>query len=135
MAQNLANSLSLSLWHLILPNSPNIKKIKMLPTPHLPKTIDYQRVYEPAEDTFLLLDALEQEKDLLMAKKPTILLEIGSGSGCVLTFLAQLLKNEGCNSSLINSIVFIGTDVNEYAANVTLQTARYNHVLPLILYR
>ena len=92
------------------------------PTPslgHLSST-DYERVYEPAEDTFLLMDALEKDTDFLMSRRcvrrttqrlrycpecsracvnnvyicirrPTFCLEIGSGSGTVITFLANLL--------------------------------------------
>lgn len=34
-------------------------------------------VYEPAEDTFLFLDALQDELQFLMALDPTVCLEIG----------------------------------------------------------
>ncbi|RUP43245.1 hypothetical protein BC936DRAFT_137434 [Jimgerdemannia flammicorona] len=44
-----------------------------------------------SEDTFLLLDALEQDKDELRAAKPSICLEIGSGSGAVTAFLGGIL--------------------------------------------
>lgn len=54
------------------------------------------RVYEPAEDTFLLLDALEEDADHLRALKPTICVEVGSGSGCVSAFLGRILKDEPC---------------------------------------
>lgn len=57
----------------------------MIPTPdisHL-KAKDYEHVYEPAEDTFALLDALEQDADQLKTSKPRICLEIGSGELCI----------------------------------------------------
>ncbi|THH29739.1 hypothetical protein EUX98_g4447 [Antrodiella citrinella] len=52
----------------------------MIPTPdltHLNRE-DYDKVYEPAADTFLLLDALESDAAELKALKPRICLEIGT---------------------------------------------------------
>lgn len=61
-------------------SQPRRQQAKMIPTPkltHLTKE-DYRNVYEPAEDTFILLDALEQgyttEKG---GVKPRIVCEIG----------------------------------------------------------
>lgn len=54
----------------------------MIPTPdlsHIPKEY-YEDVYEPAEDTFLLLDALEQDAESLRSMRPLISLEIGYDS-------------------------------------------------------
>lgn len=52
----------------------------MIPTPDLShfKSKDYDDIYEPAEDTFALLDALEQDVDMLKSVKRRICLEIGS---------------------------------------------------------
>ncbi|KAF8604945.1 S-adenosyl-L-methionine-dependent methyltransferase [Ceratobasidium sp. AG-I] len=94
----------------------------MIPTPdlsHLTKD-DLRRVYDPAEDTFLLLDALEQDATFLQELKPTVCVEVGSGSGCVSAFLGSILKDVG---SLI-----ISTDINHYASKCTAGTGSKNSV-------
>jgi release factor glutamine methyltransferase len=76
----------------------------MQPTPNLPTSINYQKVYEPYEDTFLFLDALESETESgylhdyleLGCRKPAIVFEIGCGSGCVSAFIPSLMKKKGC---------------------------------------
>ncbi|WVR03406.1 hypothetical protein IAU60_000397 [Kwoniella sp. DSM 27419] len=92
-----------------------------LPTPqiaHLTED-DYEHIYEPAEDSFILLDALEQDAELLRASKPTICVEIGSGSGIASTFLSNLL---GSDTSLI-----LSTDINERACKATIRTGQANN--------
>ncbi|XP_052649893.1 methyltransferase N6AMT1 isoform X2 [Harpia harpyja] len=97
-----------------------------LPTPryeHVGPQGPFRDVYEPAEDTFLLLDALERDAARLRVE---ICLEIGSGSGVVSTFLA---------SSIIgSSALYICTDINPMAAYCTLETALLNnvHLQPVI---
>ena len=55
----------------------------MIPTP-LTHHLDFENIYEPAEDSFLLLDALEQDLVYIsQTLKPTICVEIGSGSGII----------------------------------------------------
>jgi len=92
---------------------------QMLPTPDLShlKSNDYELVYEPAEDTFLLLDALEADADRLRGSSIKFCLEVGSGSGCVSTFLNQILGN---------NVVYLCTDINEQAASCTMRTAKQN---------
>ncbi|CAO3697767.1 unnamed protein product [Rhizopus stolonifer] len=92
----------------------------MIPTPDLShiKKDDYERVYEPAEDTFLLLDALEQDEQLILTRKPRICLEIGSGSGCVTSLLAKIIGSKNA--------VFFTTDINPFACQITRQTAVQN---------
>ncbi|KAM3718233.1 eRF1 methyltransferase catalytic subunit [Dirofilaria immitis] len=64
----------------------------MHPTPLYHITDDQKdNVYEPAEDTFLLLDALEKDKKSLEELKPNVIVEIGSGSGIVSVFCQHLL--------------------------------------------
>ena len=45
----------------------------MIKTP-ITNHIDIDKVYEPAEDSFLLLDALEQELEYIRDKKPVLCL-------------------------------------------------------------
>lgn len=94
----------------------------MIPTPDLShlSSADYDHVYEPAEDTFILLDALEQDATDLQQMKPTVCLEIGSGSGCVSAFMSKIL---GCSNTL-----YLCTDINSYASRCTLRTGRKNSV-------
>ncbi|GJE85900.1 S-adenosyl-L-methionine-dependent methyltransferase [Phanerochaete sordida] len=91
----------------------------MIPTPDLSHltAADYEHVYEPAEDTFILLDALEQDADELREVKPRVCLEIGSGSGCVSSFVGAILGN---------SCLYLSTDINPFAASCTQRTARQN---------
>lgn len=51
----------------------------MLPTPqigHLTSE-DYEHVYEPAEDSFIFLDALEEDAAELVQLRPDVCVEIG----------------------------------------------------------
>ncbi|CAI5706151.1 unnamed protein product [Peronospora effusa] len=77
-------------------------------------------VYEPAEDTFLFVDALQDELPQLVALDPTICVEIGCGSGAVFVYLATQLQKWGTQS------LFLATDINPLAANVAQQTAMNN---------
>uniref|UniRef100_A0A8C3WKS1 Methyltransferase HEMK2 n=1 Tax=Catagonus wagneri TaxID=51154 RepID=A0A8C3WKS1_9CETA len=83
----------------------------------------FSDVYEPAEDTFLLLDALEAAAAEFT--RVEICLEVGSGSGVVSAFLASVIGPQA---------LYMCTDVNPEAAACTLETARCNkvHVQPVI---
>ncbi|KAJ7042625.1 S-adenosyl-L-methionine-dependent methyltransferase [Mycena alexandri] len=94
----------------------------MIPTPDLThlRPEDYEHVYEPAEDTFILLDALEQDAEQLTSLKPSISLEIGSGSGCVSTFLASITGS--------SALLYLCTDINSHACKCSAATGRQNKV-------
>lgn len=91
----------------------------MLPTPSL-GAIDFDKVYEPAEDTYLFLDALEADTESLRNSKPTLCVEIGSGSGLVITFLAKILGPSAAS--------YIGIDINPNANLGTVATGLANNV-------
>ncbi|GAB9469726.1 hypothetical protein Gpo141_00006995 [Globisporangium polare] len=80
-------------------------------------------VYEPAEDTFVLLDALQDELPCITALEPAICLEIGCGSGAVFVYLANALRQlDGTRA------MFFATDINPLAASVAQHTATINDV-------
>jgi release factor glutamine methyltransferase len=95
----------------------------LLPTPDYGKLHD--SVYDPAEDSFILLDALEADAAELRARKPTICLEIGSGSGIASTFLSTIVEP--------SSALFLSTDINPHACLATLATSNLNqaHLNPI----
>lgn len=77
---------------------------------------DFKYVYEPAEDSFLLLDALEADLPKLRSQKPAICTEIGSGSGVIITAVAKALPETAC----------FAIDINARACDVTKRTALQN---------
>ncbi|TKA32084.1 hypothetical protein B0A50_01331 [Salinomyces thailandicus] len=97
---------------------------EMIPTPST-SHVDYNRVYEPAEDSYLLLDTLSasSESNWLRARFPPTsatpsAVEVGCGSGVVLAFIAanaeRLLGRP--------DVTTFGIDVNEFACKATADT-------------
>lgn len=104
----------------------------MLPTPST-SHVSFDRIYEPAEDSFLLLDTLSSpsETAFLCGRFPQnlytptdspLILEVGVGSGVVLAFVAA-------NAGRIfgrDDVLTLGTDINRFAckaASYTVQNA------------
>lgn len=67
------------------------------------------------------MDALEDNFDEFKETRPSLVLEVGSGSGCVITFLSALLKS-------IGPVFALATDINPHATRATQCTAMRNLV-------
>ena len=112
----------------------------MLPTPST-SHVSFDRVYEPAEDSYLLLDTLSSASESAFLQDrfggPTqdprstssasadhadlespLVLEVGSGSGVVLAFLTANAEAVFGRSDVLT----VGTDVNHFACEATWQT-------------
>lgn len=111
----------------------------MLPTPSTGH-VAFERVYEPAEDSFLLLDTLSSEAEkaflqdrfglpVLQERSPgetrtpeasPVVAEVGTGSGVILAFVnahAQTIFGR-------SDILTVGVDINVYACKATEETVR-----------
>ncbi|KAD7478103.1 hypothetical protein R6Q59_007557 [Mikania micrantha] len=76
----------------------------------------HPQVYEPCDDSFALVDALLADRSKLLDHHPSICMEIGSGSGYVITSLALILGSGSQNSH------YFATDMNPHATKVTRET-------------
>src|SRR5271155_2494306 len=99
----------------------------MLPTPSTSHISFFSTIYEPAEESFLLLDTLSNEAELAWLKdrfppqnKSPLGTEIGPGSGVVNAFPAA-------NAKAIlgrDDVLAPGVDVNTDACTATKVTAQ-----------
>eukprot|EP00359_Climacostomum_virens_P004540 CAMPEP_0204900898 /NCGR_PEP_ID=MMETSP1397-20131031/2752_1 /ASSEMBLY_ACC=CAM_ASM_000891 /TAXON_ID=49980 /ORGANISM="Climacostomum Climacostomum virens, Strain Stock W-24" /LENGTH=179 /DNA_ID=CAMNT_0052069135 /DNA_START=355 /DNA_END=890 /DNA_ORIENTATION=- len=79
---------------------------------------EFQDVYAPAEDTYLLIDALQCDIGLLRERRPGLVIEVGVGSGAVLSSLGMTLQD--CH--------FVGVDLNPKAVSMAERTLIANGV-------
>ena len=81
---------------------------------------DYEHVYEPAEDSYLMMDALHAERSFLLSRFACpVCVEVGSGSGVLSAYLSRLMGGRG---------VYWATDINPRAAAATQRTMIANKV-------
>ena len=83
-----------------------------------------ESVYEPAEDSFLLMDAFIKDKSYILQLNPSIIVEIGVGSGVITSFIRSLITSNANPSS--RSFINFGTDLNPFALKATSETAKLN---------
>lgn len=96
-----------------------------MPTLDHLKMKDYEQVYEPSDDTFLLIDGLQlalREEEICKERIHTTL-ELGCGTGVPTVFLAKQLVDGGASSC-----VHIVTDINPRALQVAQATAASNAI-------
>jgi release factor glutamine methyltransferase len=100
---------------------------------------DYENIYEPAEDTYLFLDALKDEleqlhhtiaatTDQVQSGRCVLCLEIGCGSGVISTFASNRWNelNDGYDVNESIPMINFATDINPRALFVTRQTFHQN---------
>lgn len=114
-----------------IPRNTGMDQPAMLPTPDT-SHVSYSRVYEPAEDSFLLLDTLSSPSETAFlqqrfgpsshgrpAPPPPLVVEVGTGSGVVVGFVhahAQPIFGT-------RGVLTLGVDVNAFACGATAATA------------
>nr|POE93289.1 erf1 methyltransferase catalytic subunit mtq2 [Quercus suber] len=98
----------------------------MLPTPST-SHVNYDHIYEPAEDSYLLLDTLSSatESAWLQSRFTSsvtapVILEVGTGSGVVLAFVTAHARSIFGSSD----VATLGVDVNRFACQATIQTVK-----------
>lgn len=101
----------------------------MLPTPDT-SHVSYSRVYEPAEDSFLLLDTLSSPGETTFlterfhhttSNSPSpLVVEVGTGSGVVIGFVNAHARTLFGTRSILTA----GVDVNHFACHATAATVK-----------
>ncbi|KAH3683353.1 hypothetical protein WICPIJ_005676 [Wickerhamomyces pijperi] len=89
------------------------------PTPST-SHLSFDQIYEPSEDTFLILDTLESEQSYILSHFPNklpIFLEVGTGSGVITTFT---------HHNILKDALFLTTDLNPHACQAVKQTSSNN---------
>lgn len=95
----------------------------MLPTPDT-SHVSFKTIYEPAEDSYLLLDTLSSDAEVEFLRhrfrlQTPFVLEVGTGSGVVIAFLTAQAEH-----IFGKPIISAGIDVNLNACVATRHTAQ-----------
>lgn len=107
----------------------------MLPTPST-SHVNTDRIYNPAEDSFLLLDTISSKSEVEFLNTrfmrrteqanehesllPPLIVEVGTGSGVVLAFVTAHASEIFGRVDILS----LGTDINRYACQASEQTVR-----------
>ncbi|AFZ81338.1 hypothetical protein BEWA_007470 [Theileria equi strain WA] len=66
---------------------------------HMDNSTYKENVYTPSEDTFFFVDILKEDIPRILALEPLFVLEVGSGSGYISTYLLKLFESHLSNGS------------------------------------
>lgn len=109
-------------------------------------TQDFEHVYEPSDDTWLMMDALKADREYLWKRfelgseekslnPMPVCVEIGSGSGALITYISKLLSSPRLSTSdagntrqLSQHCLSYAVDINPHACQATRSTMQQNHV-------
>lgn len=102
----------------------------MLSTPST-SHIDTNCIYDPAEDSYLLLDTISAPTEIEFLSRrfspdhasnstTPLVLEVGPGSGVIIAFVSANAKTLFGRTDVITS----GVDINEYACQATTETVK-----------
>lgn len=104
-----------------------IQKVpRRMKDPNLDHIKDYTHVYEPSQDTFLVLSALDELLDsahTVELPPLVIAMEIGSGSGMIISHLSRLLGACG------HHCFALASDINPHAIQTTKDTMTQNSIV------
>ncbi|CAI9761369.1 unnamed protein product [Fraxinus pennsylvanica] len=73
-------------WKILFKMLSNIAQIRLVSS--------HPEVYDPCDDSFALVDALLADRANLLEHRPSICMEVGCGSGYVITSLALMLGKD-----------------------------------------
>lgn len=89
------------------------------------KKVDWESVYEPSDDSFLMEDALIMEKNEILKLSPKFVCEIGCGSGYLTACLLKIIKELKTELSL--PIAYL-VDVNLKALEMSEKVIANNEI-------
>ncbi|KAM3261813.1 hypothetical protein ACQJBY_052479 [Aegilops geniculata] len=99
-----------------LPKRGKSASARTLNTAQIQLVAGHPEVYEPCDDSFALVDALLSDKAQLLTLQPSLCMEVGCGSGYVITSLAIMLRQLGSGTQ------YLATDINQHAVETTQAT-------------